>query len=193
MRKLVLFMHTSLDGYVAGPKGELDWITVDDDIFDFVGKRTNSADTALYGRVTYEMMQAYWPAAGNQPNASKHDLEHSKWYNSVEKVVMSTTLRGTNLPNTTIISGDLKNTIDELKRRKGKDILMFGSPGAAKSLMQMDVIDEYWLFVNPKLLGRGIPLFSRLKESVRLKLTANHAFPSGVVCLNYERQRDAIS
>lgn len=190
MRKLVLFMHTSLDGFVAGPKGEMDWIKADEEMFEFASRRTDQSDTALYGRVTYEMMQAYWPTAGNQPNPSKHDLEHSKWYNSVEKVVISRTLPETNLPKTTIISGDLKKTIDELKRRKGKDILMFGSPGVAKSLMQMDVIDDYWLFVNPKLLGRGIPLFSTLKESVKLKLVASHAFPSGVVCLNYERQRD---
>lgn len=189
MRKLVLFMHTSLDGFVAGPKGEMDWIKADEEMFEFANRRTDRSDTALYGRVTYEMMQAYWPTAGDQPNASKHDREHSKWYNSVEKVVISTTLPGTNLPNTMIISGDLRNPIDELKQRNGKDILMFGSPGVARTLMQMDLIDEYWLFVNPKLLGKGIPLFTTLKESLKLKLAASHTFPSGVVCLNYERQR----
>jgi dihydrofolate reductase len=187
MRKLVLFMHVSLDGLVAGPKGELKWITVDDDIFEFAGQRTNSADTALYGRVTYEMMQAYWPTAGDQPNASKHDLEHSKWYNSVEKIVFSKSLMGKNLPRTTFIGGDLKSAIDKLKNKKGRDILMFGSPGAARSLMQLDLIDEYWLFVNPLLLGVGIPLFGGLRESLKLKLTASHVFSSGVVCLNYAR------
>jgi dihydrofolate reductase len=78
MRHLIFFMHTSLDGFVAGLNGEMDWIYVDDAMFDFVATMTNQADTALYGRVTYEMMQSYWPKAGEQPNASKHDKEHSK-------------------------------------------------------------------------------------------------------------------
>ncbi|HWJ28077.1 MAG TPA: dihydrofolate reductase family protein [Flavisolibacter sp.] len=87
MRKLVLFMHVSLDGYVAGPNGEMDWITVNEDIFDYAGRRTNEADTALYGRVTYQMMEGYWPTAADHPNASKHDIEHSAWYNKLEKLV----------------------------------------------------------------------------------------------------------
>jgi dihydrofolate reductase len=74
MRKVILFMHTTLDGFVAGPNGEMDWINVDDEMFDFAGKQTNQADTALYGRVTFEMMNGYWPTAGEQPNASKHDI-----------------------------------------------------------------------------------------------------------------------
>ena len=89
MRNLIFFMHTSLDGFVAGVNGEMDWIKFDDDLFDFVATMTDQADTALYGRVTYEMMQSYWPKAGEQPNATKHDKEHSDWYNQVSKVVLS--------------------------------------------------------------------------------------------------------
>ena len=92
MRKLIFFMHASLDGFVAGPNGEMNWIQVNEPMFDFVATMTDQADTALYGRVTYEMMQSYWPNAGDQPNASKHDKEHSQWYNQVAKVVLSTTL-----------------------------------------------------------------------------------------------------
>src|SRR3979409_1602991 len=94
MRKLVLFMHTSLDGFVAGPNGEMDWIKVDDEMFEYVGKRTNGADTALYGRVTYQMMEGDWPTAADRPNATKHDIEHSRWYNKVAKIVLSRTMRG---------------------------------------------------------------------------------------------------
>src|ERR1700733_12050892 len=92
MRKLIFFMHTSLDGFVAGPNGEMNWINVNETMFDFIGTMTAQADTALYGRVTYEMMQGYWPTAGDKPGASKHDKEHSNWYNSVSKVVLSTTM-----------------------------------------------------------------------------------------------------
>ena len=87
-------MHVSLDGFVAGPKGEMDWIKLDDEMFDLVGGFTNEADTALYGRVTWEMMDNYWPTAANKPNATKHDIEHSQWYNKVDKLVLSKTMRG---------------------------------------------------------------------------------------------------
>ena len=92
MRHLIFFMHTSLDGFVAGPNGEMNWIKIDEEIFDFVGTMTDTSDTALYGRVTYEMMQAYWPTAGDGPNASKHDKEHSAWYKRVSKIVLSKTM-----------------------------------------------------------------------------------------------------
>ena len=82
MRKLISFMHISLDGFVAGPKGELNWVKVDEEIFDHVGKRISEGFAPLYGRITYEMMENYWPTAGEKPNASKHDIEHSKWYRS---------------------------------------------------------------------------------------------------------------
>src|SRR6476661_7654374 len=104
MRKLISFMHISLDGFVAGPNGEMGWIKVDEEIFDHVGKRIGEGDTALYGRVTYQMMENYWPAAGAKPNASKHDIEHSAWYNKIHKVVLSKTMEEEGLANTTIIS-----------------------------------------------------------------------------------------
>ncbi len=92
MRKIISFMHVSLDGFVAGPNGELDWVKIDQEIFDYVGKRISEGDTALYGRVTYQMMENYWPTAGDKPKATKHDIEHSKWYNKVYKVVLSKTM-----------------------------------------------------------------------------------------------------
>src|SRR5689334_8780921 len=100
-------MHISLDGFVAGVKGEMDWIKVDEEIFDYVGNRISEGDTALYGRVTYQMMESYWPNAGKEPNASKHDIEHSKWYNKVHKVVLSKTMKDEGLKNTKIISDNI--------------------------------------------------------------------------------------
>lgn len=190
MRKLVLFIHTSLDGFVAGPNGEMDWINVDEEIFDFAGQRTNEADTALYGRVTYQMMESYWPTAAQLPTATKHDVEHSRWYNRVTKVVLSKTMNEVSLTNTKIIDGNLAAEIVKLKQDAGKDILMFGSPTAAHSLMTEKLIDDYWLFVNPVLLGRGIPLFKGITDKVALKLVASNMFSSGVACLHYEYKRD---
>ncbi len=187
MRKLVLFMHTSLDGFVAGPNGEMDWIKVDDEMFEYAGNRTNEADLALYGRVTYEMMESYWPTAGDQPNATKHDLEHSRWYNHVAKIIISKTLQGKKLTNTKIISENISTEISRLKKASGKEIVIFGSPTASHSLMQDNLIDDYWLFVNPILLCQGIPLFKGIRENINLTLVKTNVFASGVVCLHYER------
>src|SRR3954451_2063336 len=107
MRKLVLFMHVSVDGFVAGPNGEMDWIHVDEDMFDYAGEQTDNADKALYGRVTYQMMDSYWPTAGDKPNASKHDIQHSQWYNNVEKIVLSRTLQDEKFNKVTLIRDNL--------------------------------------------------------------------------------------
>ncbi len=189
MRKLVLFMHVSLDGFVAGLNGEMDWINVDDEIFDYAGNRTDHADTALYGRATYEMMDGYWPTAGDQPNATKHDVQHSTWYNKVEKVVISKTMKNERKSNTKFISDNISNEINQLKQAPGKDIIMFGSPSAGHTLMHHNLIDDYWLFINPVLLGEGIPLFKDFKERRNLKLVKSHTFKSGVVCLHYEMMK----
>jgi len=190
MRKLILFMHTSLDGFVAGPNGEMDWIIVDEEMFDYAGKRTNEADTALYGRVTYEMMESYWPTAAEQPGATKHDIEHSTWYNKVDKVILSRTMKGANLPNTKIISDNVPNEIIQLKQAPGSDIIIFGSPSASHSLMTENLIDDYWLFINPILLGQGIPLFKGIRNKTKLKLVKTVPFDSGVVCLHYKKIPD---
>jgi len=182
-------MHVSLDGFVAGPKGEMDWIHVDDEIFDYVGDRTDHGDTALYGRVTYQMMESYWPTAGDQPNATKHAIQHSRWYNKVNKVVLSKSMKGQELPNTHIISDNLQEEITALKNQPGKEILIFGSPSATHALMHLDLLDEYWLFVNPMLLGEGIPMFKDITSRTKLKLVASKVFSSGVVCLHHERVR----
>lgn len=183
-------MHISLDGFVAGPNGEMDWIKVDEEIFDYVGKRISDGDTALYGRVTYQMMESYWPTAADKPTATKHDKEHSKWYNKVHKIVLSNTLEGVELTNTKILNHNLTNRISEIKQQPGHEILIFGSPGATHSLIQMDLVDGYWLFVNPVILGRGIPLFVDIKNRIKLNLLSpGRQFSCGVTELNYEVER----
>jgi len=191
MRKIISFMHISLDGFVAGPNGEMNWIKVDEEIFDHVGKRISQTDSALYGRVTYEMMENYWPNAGEEPNASKHDKQHSAWYNKAHKVVLSKTMKEAVLKNTTIISDNLSDRINEIRKSHDDgEILLFGSPTATHSLIQQNLIDGYWLFVNPIILGRGIPLFTDVKEKIKLKLLTTRQFTSGVTELSYlvERQ-----
>lgn len=180
-------MHTSLDGFVAGLNGEMDWIKVDDSMFDFVATMTDKADTALYGRVTYEMMQSYWPKAGEKPNATKHDKEHSAWYNKVSKVVLSKTMSEKGLDNAKVISNHLADNINKIKKQDGKNILIFGSPGASQSLLNEGLIDEFWLFVNPIILGKGMPLFKDITGTTKLKLVASKTFACGVIGLHYSK------
>ena len=196
MRKIISFMHLSLDGFVAGPNGEMDWIKVDEEIFDYVGKRISEGDTALYGRVTYQMMENYWPTAADKPTATRHDIEHSKWYSKVHKVVLSKTMKDAALTNTTIISDNLLDRITALKQSSSaadgsgsKDILLFGSPTATHSLIHLNLIDGYWLFVNPVILGRGIPLFADIKDKIKLQLLTTRQFTCGVTELNYTVDR----
>jgi len=148
---------------------------------------TDQADTALYGRVTYEMMQSYWPTAGEQPNATKHDIEHSTWYNKVSKVVLSKTIHETGLHNTKVIGDQLSDNINKLKQQDGTNILIFGSPGASRSLLNQGLIDEFWLFVNPVILGKGLPLFKNITGTTKLKLVESKTFSCGVIALNYRK------
>lgn len=181
-------MHISLDGFVAGPNGEMNWIKVDQDIFDHVGKRISQSDTSLYGRKTFEMMEGYWPTAADKPGATKHDIEHAKWYSKVHKVVLSKTLKAERHSNTTVISDNLAERINKIKQSPtsgSEDILLFGSPTATHALMKENLIDGYWLFVNPIILGQGIPLFVDVKDKIKLKLLTTRAFSCGVSELSY--------
>lgn len=185
MAKLISFMHISLDGFVCGPDGEMDWIHVDEEIFDFVGKRVAQTEAAVYGRTTFEMMEGYWPTAAQNPGASQHDLEHSAWYMGVSKIVISGSLSPVQYPHATLIGVDIKGRISEIKAKSDKEILVFGSPRATQTLIQEGLIDGYWLFVNPVVLGKGVRLFEGA-PSAKLNLVSTHTFGSGVVELNYQ-------
>ena len=136
-------------------------------------------------------MESYWPTAGDKPNATRHDMEHSKWYKRIHKIVLSKSLRASDLANTTIINDNLADRMNEIKQQEGDDIFLFGSPTATHILMQQNIIDGYWLFVNPIILGKGIPLFADIKDKIELKLLpATRQFTCGVTELNYLVDRE---
>lgn len=189
MRKIVSFVHVSLDGFVASTDegmASLGWISINEDLFDYVEQRISATDTALYGRATYQMMESYWPSAADQPNPSRHDIAHSRWYKQARKIALSKTLQEKNHANTKIINSNLTDEITKIKQGAGSEILMFGSPTATHALMAENLIDEYWLFINPILLGHGIPLFKNINDRTALNLVKSKIFASGVVCLHYE-------
>ncbi|HLG35917.1 MAG TPA: dihydrofolate reductase family protein, partial [Bacteroidia bacterium] len=111
--------------------------------------------------------------------------EHSEWYNRVDNVVLSNTMKDRHAAKTTFVSGDVSKKIQELKQQNGKDILIFGSPSAVHSLMADNLIDEYWLFVNPVILGNGISFFTELARSIELTRQTTKFFSCGVTALNY--------
>jgi dihydrofolate reductase len=133
------------------------------------------------------MMEGYWPTAADKPNASKHDIQHSAWYKKVDKVVLSKSMKGQQLPNTIIISDDIEHRVKALKQQAGKEIIIFGSPRATHTLIQYGLVDEFWLFINPVLIGKGIPMFKNVPEVTQLKLVQSKQFGCGVVCLQYKK------
>lgn len=180
-------MHTSLDGLIARPNGAIDWVKVGEEMFEYSKMQTDKSDIAIYGRITFQLMESYWPTAADKPNATKHDIDHSAWYGKVAKIIVSKSMQGMNLHNTKIISEDLPAEIIKLKKENGKDVVIFGSPSVARLLMAENLIDDYWFFVNPIILGNGIPLFKNNSDTLNLNLTETKVFSSGVVCLHYEK------
>ncbi len=188
MRKIVLLEHLSLDGYLAGPNGEMDWIRIDDELWDYIGPLTDEADAAVFGRVTYEMMAGYWPTAADQPTATQHDVDHSAWLKKAARIVFSQTL--TEAPwgswgGSQVIARVDPGQIEALKQQPGKNLLLIGSVSLAREFIAQGLIDEYYLNVNPALLGGGKPLFPDAGTRQTLELVGSRTFRSGVVGLHY--------
>jgi dihydrofolate reductase len=189
-RKVILLIHISLDGFVAGPNGETDWITIDDEIFKDANGLANTADVALYGRATFQMMESYWPTVLTNSNSTPAELEHAIWMEAVKKIVFSTTLESVEWNNTRLIKGNMGEEMISLKQQPGRNIIIFGSPCLAHSLMERGLIDHFRINVNPVVLGEGIPLFKNADERIHLRLLQSKTFDSGVVGLLYERKID---
>jgi dihydrofolate reductase len=187
-RKLILLIHTSLDGFVAGPNGETDWITIDEEIFKDSNILANTADIALYGRATFQMMESYWPTVLTNSNSTPAELKHAIWMERVKKIVFSTTLENVDWNNTRLIKGNVDEEMARLKQQPGRNMIIFGSPCLAHNFMERGLIDQFRINVNPVVLGEGIPLFKNTDERIHLRLLESKTFRSGVVGLLYERK-----
>jgi dihydrofolate reductase len=183
MRKLILVAHTSLDGFIAGEKGELSGFEPGQENLEFVCKLTEQADAALFGRISYQLLNEYWPSAKDRPNVTKGEIDYSNWYNRAEKIVVSRTLSSTNPDRTTIIRDNVLNEVKKIKSQPGKDIFIFGSASVTQLLIPL--IDEYWIFINPVIFGKGIPLFVNGKDKINLQLTESKQFSNGELALKY--------
>lgn len=187
MRKLVLFMHVSLDGFAANADKGLDWISYDSHLQKYADSIVDTVGSPVYGRVTYEMMAGYWPTVLNDPNESERNKAHARWVDQATKFVFSTTMEKADWNNTVVISDNITEEINKLKQQPGKDLVIFGSPTLAHSLMELDLIDEYQLTLNPVLLGSGIPAYENIKNKTNLKLVKATPLENGVVGLHYAK------
>ena len=187
MGKLIISLHISLDGFVAGTNGEMEWIGIEEAMFDYVGSITERSETACYGRKTFELMDGYWPTAAEQPNATRHDHKHSAWYNKVDKIILSNTMMGKDHDKIHFVNEAMLPEAIAAAKQKG-NIACFGSPSAIHTLLAKDLVDEIYLFINPVLLGAGIPLFKGISNRSKWKLQETRTFLNGnIASLHYTR------
>lgn len=188
MRKLIVFLHSTLDGFVEGPKGAMDigWVAYNEELEKFADDVLSNTDTIVWGRKTYEMMYDYWPTVPSDENANEHELNHAQWIENVEKVVFSKALNHVEWSNSKLVKDHVEEEINKLKQQEGGDIVVLGSPRFAHYLMQLNLVDEYKITISPTLIGKGLPLFQNIHDKVDLKLIKSETFESGVLGLNYQ-------
>ena len=182
MRKIIVSNYVSLDGFIAGPDGEIDWFIWDEEMAKYSRDLLYSIDTLLFGRVTYELMAGYWPTA-SPPSEDQAIIDAM---NSLPKIVFSRTLARADWTNTTLVKEINKEEILKMKQQPGMDMVIFGSGSIVSTFAQLGLIDEYRIIVNPVVLGRGKPLFKDIRDRINLRLLKTKAFSSnGNVILYY--------
>lgn len=187
MRKIKLQMQLSLDGFVSGPHGEMDWMVWewDDVLKKYAGDLTNSVDTFLLGRSTGEGMAVYWPTVAGNPESKEEDKWMAEKLNNLPKVIFSRTVTHINWTNARV-ANDIVEEVKELKKEPGKDVMLYGGASIVSSFIQQNLVDEYHLFINPVIIGKGKPIFNDAKENMNLKLVNTIPSATGIVILHYE-------
>jgi dihydrofolate reductase len=188
MRKLIISMNLSLDGYLSGPQGELDWH------FEFwneaMGYRLleqlKEADTILLGKNTYEAMSAYWPIRPCETDFPRQDLAIADRMNQYRKIVFTRSKATPSWNNSMFTHGEPGEEILQLKKKAGKNIILYGSGRLATAIIQLRLADEYLLWIHPVILGNGRMLFNNINERVQLKLVRSVPFETGVVAFSFE-------
>lgn len=181
MRKVIVSNLISLDGFIAGPNGEIDWFGWDKELESYSKDLIASVGAIVFGRVTYELMAGYWPTATEAEN----DRMIIDTMNNLPKVVFSRTLDRVEWKNSRLVKDDIEREVAKLKREPGKDMVIYGSGSIVSALAQAGLIDEYRIFVNPVILGTGIPLFPNVKNRLSLKHLGTKTFGNGLVLIRY--------
>lgn len=182
-------MMLTLDGCVSGPNGELDWLfgINDDERNKFFFDLYNSIDGAIFGRITYQAMEHYWPLVEWNTFNDKEKRSFAGIMNNLNKYVFSRTLDKVEWSNSILVKGDITEEVTKLKQQPGKNIVLCGGIGITKTFMKLGLIDEYQLIVHPIAIGRGIHLFEDLNDKMNLKLLNTKEFQTGITALYYEK------
>jgi len=183
MRRVIVSNLVSLDGYFEGPGKALDWFVAEEEFMKFAREQLYEVDRILFGRVTYEMMAAYWP------NTKENDPVITEKMNNLPKVVFSKTLNSVDWNNSTLAKGNATDEIARLKKSgegSNKHLMIFGSGKLVSNFTNLGLIDEYRIILNPVVLGKGNPMFKGIDHQFKLKLLKAKKLSSGVVILYYE-------
>src|SRR5947209_12590068 len=181
-------MRVTLDGFIAGLHGEMDWMEefFDEALANYESELQKSVDTTLFGRETYQGFESYWPKVALDP-ASPSDLaEYARQLNAMRKVVFSKTLSHVEWNNSVLLHEIDPEEITKMKQEPGRDMVIYGSASIVQTLTNLRLIDRYQLLVFPIVLGSGKPLFHNISHKVKLSLLSARAYPSGVIELSYE-------
>jgi dihydrofolate reductase len=185
MRKLSVFSLVTLDGYFAGENGDISWHMVDEEFQELAKAASNSGNTLLFGRKTYQLMESYWPT----PEALKNDPAVAKGMNAATKIVFSRTLEKADWNNTRLVKDNMTAEVRKMKQQPGKDLTVLGSGSIVSQLAQEGLIDEYQVLLNPVVIGRGRTMFEGIRNKIALKLIKTRTFGNGNVLLTYEPAR----
>ena len=181
MRKIILFNLITLDGYFEGPGDDISWHNVDEEFNEFAIEQLNAADTLLFGRKTYQLMESYWPTS----EAIKNDPIVAGIMNRFDKIVFSKTLEKADWNNTKLIRENPVEQVRKLRSEQGKDVFIFGSADLCTTFIQHNLIDEFRIMINPVILGKGNSLFKNIEQKIELKLLKTKVFGNGNVLLYY--------
>jgi dihydrofolate reductase len=188
MRKLIISMNLSLDGYLSGPRGELDWHfeSWNEAMGYWLLEQLNEADTILLGKNTYEAMSAYWPVRPCETDFPRQDLAIADRMNQYRKIVFTRSKATPSWNNSMFTQGEPGEEIPQLKKKAGKNIILYGSGRLATAIIQSRLADELLLWIHPVILGNGRMLFNNINERVHLKLVRSVPFETGVVAFSFE-------
>ncbi len=185
MGKLIYGMNVSADGYIETPDRDIGWARVTDELHAWFNERMRPLQASLYGRRLYEIMNAHWPTAEDDPDGTEVEHEFARIWNATPKIVFSSTLESVD-GNARLVKGDVREVLAEVRREFDGDIEV-GGANLAGQFVRAGLVDEYDIVVHPVILGAGTPFFSPLDTPLPLRLVRTRTFESGVVALTYER------
>lgn len=185
MRQVILFVNTTLDGYMAGPNGELDWMVADPQMnLEFTLDLRRAADTIVTGRKFYQGFETAFREQAADPNSPAELVEFANWMIETPKVVFSRTLPAGELSESArLAEADIADEIAALKRQPGTGLVLFGGVETVQSFVRHGLVDEFWIKIHPVAIGRGQAVFADLKDKVGLRLTHSKAHESGILTI----------